>query len=219
MGTHWLWQHCLTLNQRGIDIVLRSGDRSKTDTKKSSSGVGGKKWRIGIVVIIQEDIRVVLSVFSECWNRDKKMGMGMGKRPGMLDVGNPQCFITWYLHASTDQTAHPKSRNIALSLLNRHYLDFSLDWKSPGPFFPHLIGCPGHYAHLWRLLISRQSEMYSCISLCIYCHKEYDRSANPVATSYCIMSSYFPSPFLYCIFIWINESIPTCLRHVINMML
>ena len=181
------------------------------------------------MVIIQEDNKgcsvSILWVLEQ--EQENRIVMGPGKRPGMLDVGNPQCFVTWYLHASTDQTTHPKSRNIALSFLNRHYLDLSLDWKSPSPFFPHLIGCPGqgtfllsvHYAHLWRLLISRQSEMYSCISLCIYCHKEYDRTANPVATSCCTMSSYFPSPFLYCIFIWINESFPTCLRHVINMML
>lgn len=198
MGTHWLRQRCLTLNQRGIDVVLRSGDRERPTLQKNPQS------RIGIVVILQENNKCcsvsILWVLEQ--RHENRIVMGPGKRPGMLDVGNPQLFVTWYLHASTDQTTHPKSRNIALLFLNRRYLDLSLDWKSPGPFFPHLIGCLGqgmfllsvHYAHLWRLLISRQSEMYSCISLSI-CHKEYDRTANPVATSYCIVSSFFSSPF------------------------
>lgn len=204
-----VWEHGLagvlraTRDPRG-PVVDRS-TLSKTITLSLRKKKDLEEWLLFKIIKRYS----VATFFCSVWipqvleqGHEKKIVLGPWKRPGMLDVGNPQCFVAWYLHGSTDQTTHPKSRNIALLFLNRRYLDLSLDWKSPGPFFPHLIGCLGqgmfllsvHYAHLWRLLISRQSEMYSCISLSI-CHKEYDRTANPVATSYCIVSSFFSSPF------------------------
>lgn len=116
-----VWEHGLagvlraTRDPRG-PVVDRS-TLSKTITLSLRKKKDLEEWLLFKIIKRYS----VATFFCSVWipqvleqGHEKKIVLGPWKRPGMLDVGNPQCFVAWYLHGSTDQTTHPKSRNIAL---------------------------------------------------------------------------------------------------------